>query len=282
MPSLPRDQLSLPFSDDEADEPGETGTCRKCGLTWPIADFYVKDRKTGRRSTTCRSCQYTANRANFLSRREREPEKVLAQQCAGVKRWREANPEKVKENNRKYVEENIEAVREAERAYRAVNPEKTRAKKKRYAAKHKAVIRAADARYREAHYEELKARQKAWRDAHPERIREIEDGVKHRRRARLAGSGGDHTAAEWEAVKKLFDYRCYLCGRQEPEIKLTRDHFIPISKGGNNYIGNIIPACKPCNSRKHARMPVRPYPLPPPGDDVVQSGIPEDSPSPEA
>lgn len=31
---------------------------------------------------------------------------------------------------------------------------------------------------------------------------------------------------------------------------LTKDHFIPKSKGGNNHSNNIVPSCGPCNSRK--------------------------------
>jgi hypothetical protein len=31
------------------------------------------------------------------------------------------------------------------------------------------------------------------------------------------------------------------------------DHRIPLSRGGRHEIDNVIPACKPCNSRKHIR-----------------------------
>jgi hypothetical protein len=30
----------------------------------------------------------------------------------------------------------------------------------------------------------------------------------------------------------------------------TIDHVLPISRGGTNYIGNLVPCCKPCNSSK--------------------------------
>ena len=73
------------------------------------------------------------------------------------------------------------------------------------------------------------------------------------RRVRKLGAGGSHSSQEWELLKKRYNYTCPSCGKKEPEIKLTEDHIIPLKLGGSDYIKNIQPLCKPCNSKKHLK-----------------------------
>lgn len=54
-------------------------------------------------------------------------------------------------------------------------------------------------------------------------------------------------------------YRCQYCHRGQHELRhrecLTRDHLVPISRGGLNEWTNVVTACSSCNTRKGNRLP---------------------------
>ncbi len=88
-----------------------------------------------------------------------------------------------------------------------------------------------------------------WAIVHPEG-RMIND---LKRRARKHSAPGKFTIQEWDELKANYDHRCLRCNKQEPEIKLSVDHVVPISCGGSNSIDNIQPLCVPCNVSKNAK-----------------------------
>lgn len=50
-------------------------------------------------------------------------------------------------------------------------------------------------------------------------------------------------------------YLCMYCGRDFSRPHLTRDHVMPVSKGGRDIWENVVAACFHCNSRKGNRTP---------------------------
>jgi len=54
-------------------------------------------------------------------------------------------------------------------------------------------------------------------------------------------------------------YQCQYCGRAKTEFRhrefLTRDHVLPLSRGGGNDWSNVVAACSTCNLKKADRVP---------------------------
>ena len=48
---------------------------------------------------------------------------------------------------------------------------------------------------------------------------------------------------------------CMYCGDEFPRHALTRDHVVPVSRGGRDVWENVVCACHACNSRKGGRTP---------------------------
>lgn len=55
------------------------------------------------------------------------------------------------------------------------------------------------------------------------------------------------------------DYSCQYCGKHKKELRgrqfLTRDHIVPLSRGGDSTWENVVTSCSPCNNRKGDRLP---------------------------
>ena len=98
----------------------------------------------------------------------------------------------------------------------------------------------------EARKEQILTQKKEWRKNN----KELQTLASERRRSREAQLPATLTKSEWEEIKTSFNFTCAYCGAQ---VKLERDHIIPLTKGGAFSKGNIVPACKSCNSSKGNR-----------------------------
>jgi 5-methylcytosine-specific restriction endonuclease McrA len=51
------------------------------------------------------------------------------------------------------------------------------------------------------------------------------------------------------------DHRCLYCGNRHSRSELTRDHVMPVSRGGRDRWENVVAACKRCNWQKDNLTP---------------------------
>lgn len=54
--------------------------------------------------------------------------------------------------------------------------------------------------------------------------------------------------------RRIASGRCHYCGRQVSPRALTMDHLVPLARGGRSTKGNLVPACKDCNTAKRHHL----------------------------
>jgi len=138
-----------------------------------------------------------------------------------TQRWKEANPDRVREKNKAWAADQKAKGYPNLKKWIAENPEKAR--------------------------EMWRRNGKAWREANPEKAA----AQRHRKRARKAKAPGHHTGEELILLREQFSGLCAYCENEAD----TWDHVIPLYRGGTNFIWNIAPACRSCNSSKQHKPP---------------------------
>jgi 5-methylcytosine-specific restriction endonuclease McrA len=190
--------------------------------------------------------------------------KSRCRECANAQSRAEyaANIDEYRETQRKYVGANKEHYRELKRAHQKANPEKYDEALRKYRETHREEIneKARERRqqdlehYREIgrnSYERHAENRRKYSLEYYKRFLEKSVAANNRRRAIKYASKITHTEEEWQELKAFYNFKCLRCGKQEPDIKLTRDHVIPLTQGGSDSIDNIQPLCARCNSKKN-------------------------------
>ncbi len=90
-----------------------------------------------------------------------------------------------------------------------------------------------------------------------DKIRETRRVNSQTARAINSGLPASLTVEWWKAILKGFDNKCAYCEEGEGVVQ---DHFFPLNprngnKSGGYVVGNIVPACQSCNSRKGNKDP---------------------------
>ncbi len=119
--------------------------------------------------------------------------------------------------------------------------------RRRYYLANKEYIHARQNRWNKNNEEKRRAIKKKWAVANKEHI----NFLTKRRQFRLKGARGNYTKEEVDNLFVKHEGRCYYC---KVNKATSIDHVIPISRGGSNYIHNLVPACIPCNSRKKDKL----------------------------
>ena len=211
--------------------------CTGCGEEKEATTEYFGKQKTGKFGFTskCKKCrkkyreenknkikmhkrQYYLENKTMLSekRKQRYRDKDKDKEIKNMKLWYKANKQKVAEYQKQYRKENKEKVRQCMKIYVSKNKEK------------------------------VLERHRIWQKNNKDKM----NIMGQKRKANKKQLPNSLTLSQWQTIKIIFKNRCAYCGKEKP---LEQEHVIPLSKGGEYTVNNIIPCCKSCNSSKNNR-----------------------------
>lgn len=211
--------------------PNGTGKCRKCTET--VLSHEPNPTLTEKH---CSRCKETKPIDQFTKDKKRK----------------DGYSPRCKQCSRSYYDENLEHYMQKAREYRARpgHKERTAEYHREYAAKNKDILREKARAYREKNKGRLNAVSKKWKLENRDKVY----ANCWKRRSRKRNAPGSFTLEEWNALKEHYGFTCLACGEKEPEIKLSPDHVVPLSRGGSDFIENIQPLCASCNGSKGVRI----------------------------
>lgn len=205
--------------------------CASCAETKPIDAFGIDRVRKDGRNPYCRACRSSAYKAN--------PDGQIARSRA----WYAANRGHAAVRQAEYDRRNAAAKRARDKAYRQANLDKIKARLAQTRDRRVVVM----AEYRQRNRDRRRRQRREWGKRHPEKSGQY----RHERAARLAAAPGTHSEADWQRILNRHGGQCAYCHAAPATV---REHVVPLSRGGSNYIGNILPACLPCNSSKRDRL----------------------------
>jgi 5-methylcytosine-specific restriction endonuclease McrA len=203
--------------------PDDLKTCRRCGQTKPAREFDVNVRVSSGYYSTCQECRR-----------------------ATARDWKARNKDRIRE----YEGTNRGRLRELRYDWQRKNPDRIKEIRRRSYLRHKEYYRKRHVRWYAINRKRSIERTLRYYQTPEGRLRNRNNASRHRAIERK----GDVTA---EQLSELFarQKRCAYC--KKPFIKTrpaTIDHVIPLSRGGEHTISNLVLACKPCNCSKHNNL----------------------------
>jgi 5-methylcytosine-specific restriction endonuclease McrA len=177
---------------------------------------------------TCTKCGQTKNFTEFYKCKSKKD--GLSSHCKECRRiWRLQDSENQKIRAKNYYEKNKQKVLENNKKWVAENPEKI------------AVIKK---RYRDNNKEKVFIGNKRWEQANPEKVKR-----KVTRRRALKKKAITYFISSKD-LRRLSMATCFFCTKKADTI----EHLIPLTRGGTHGIGNLVAACRSCNSSKRNKF----------------------------
>ena len=214
--------------------------CTKCNTQKEINKFTFR-KDTQKYRNECKECEH--------QRKKQHKNDNIDKYKANYEKYKEVNSDKLKEKSKKYYKNNKDEIINRINNYKKQNRDIVIKQKKEYRTKNREKILEKAKEYYLENVVKIKKYKKEYQQK--EENKPLFRIAKHKRRIKL--KQGNVTPLQ---IRNLVNNTnsCYWCN-----IKLHNnyhiDHYIPLSKGGEHTISNLVISCPSCNLRKNAKDP---------------------------
>lgn len=201
-----------------------------------------------RKRKVCGTCKSKLIATTEFYYRDSNKKDGLRTNCIDCcKKYKRDNREKLTKQQREARMRNHEQYLESARKRYWKNREKNLEWNKKNYYKHIDRRKAYNKKFYRENSERIKEHVKRWAKENPKKVL----AQSHLKRARKMRAIGKYSEEEFFSLCDEFNWKCCYCDKELSKDTATVDHAIPISKGGSNFIENILPACRSCNSSKN-------------------------------
>lgn len=239
--------------------------CKKCEQELPPESFKKERRASDGLTSQCRECINKQKRQYYHSHKEEDNARSKRYNlehkqeiAAKRKQYWSLHRDDLLAKKKQYYASNKEKIYERQKAYNQMNRKKVAEYQKRYAAARRTQL----LEYWKQYYRKNRERRLEYQRRYWKQYSQTLHGKLSRRasvvnrRARKRSAQGSHTPKELQEQLARQKHRCYYCNAKlgEKRNSYHADHIVPLSKGGTNYIDNIVLTCPTCNLKKGDKL----------------------------
>jgi len=220
--------------------------CIKCGLEKNVSEFYFRKDANNYRNS-CKDCISKYNK--------QFSDKNKAYYSKHNKEYRLKNRDALIAYSKKYYYDNFEKIaKKAKENYPNIKQER-QSYFKEYYQKNKDYIIVKNKEWANNNKDKIKEYKKEWS--------KTEKGIICKKRSkanRRVKEGKKISSQDTRDFLNNSDKKCYWCGSKiniNNSQSYHLDHYIPLAKGGENSINNIVLSCPTCNLSKGAKDPIK-------------------------
>jgi 5-methylcytosine-specific restriction endonuclease McrA len=194
----------------------QSKTCVKCSQIKSLSDF---PKRGNSYRTGCKKCNSAYHKNLYAVKREIRIEQVRVHY--------QANRDTKLAYNKRYYDANRDQLLQIKKLKRLNDPETVRKLQRIWAKNNRPKLNAMAKRHYAKNSQSIQKRHAA------------------RRAHRLGNKSFYISKKEWQ---NFYASECFYC--KKTKSKMTVEHLIPISRGGDHSIGNLTTLCLSCNSSK--------------------------------